>query len=295
MLSNLTKFILFNIILILSFISIIGFYGKFIVINESFYTYTLKRDNTYRNLTKSIKFTAQEQILNQFTKTPEYQNLTATEKQEVNNQIKNLISFIDENNVSDFLTKNISNISGYLHNHPGDLYLYIPIKNWGFAKEALDRIPDFLKRDNITVNELLKTQSMDTANNLKILSSLKYTSYFLLITILISCAIEILLIFLYSLISRKGERIQAIGKLLTFSGIITLLVSWILYSVQNIALQRFILQNGQNGNLTFTLLPIFIEPLIFIFAVYGLMELISGIILFNMKNNKQLVSKAKFR
>jgi len=294
MLSKLTRFILFNIILIFSFLTLILFYGRFIVINESFYTYSLNKNDTYQELTRSIKLTSQEFILNQFAKTTDYEKLTTIEKQEVKNQITDITSFINEDNVKDLLSKNINNILGYLHNRPGDLYLYLPINNWGFSSEVLNQIPDFLQGDNISVRELLKSQALDTPNNLKALSYLKYSSYYLLTAILASVAAETILISLYAITSKKGVRYQAVGKLKTFLGVITLITSWILNSFQNVAIQRIILYDGGNGNPTFILLPLFIKPLICIFTAYGLLELISGIILFN-KKEKQLVSKANFR
>jgi hypothetical protein len=294
MLSSLTKFILFNIILLFSFLMLILFYGRFILINESFYTYNLNRDNTYLDLTNAIKFTAQKYILNHYSTSSDYEKLTALEKQEVENQIENQTSFINKDNVANFLSKNLKNILGYLNGRMGDLYLYFPINNWGLPEETQNQIPNFLKDSNINVRELLKSQGLDTPNNLKILGYLKYSSYYLLSAILVCVVMEIFLITLYAIISKKGERYEAVGKLKTFLGVFTLIISWIFFTAQNVFIQRLIIQNGQSGNLTLILLPIFVKPLIITFSVYGLLELISGIILYNVGNRKQLVSKAHF-
>jgi len=291
MLSNLVKFFLFNVILLFSFLMLIIFYARFIFINEPFYTYSLNRDNTYQKLTEAIKHTAQGFILNQFANTTDYDKLTAPEKQAVDNQIVSLTSFINEKNVSDFLSKNINNISGYLHNRTSELYLYIPVKKWGLTKEVQSQIPDYIKNESVSVRELLKSQGSDTPNNLRLLEYLKYTSRYLLWGLLISILVETILIFFYALISKKGSRHQSIGMLLTFLGLITLVFTWIIFSIQNVTIQRAVLQNANNGNLAPILLPLFFNPLIYTFMIYGLFELISGIILFNRKE-KQLVSKA---
>jgi hypothetical protein len=270
---------------------LIIFYARFIFINEPFYTYSLNRDNTYQKLTEAIKHTAQGFILNQFANTTDYDKLTAPEKQAVDNQIVSLTSFINEKNVSDFLSKNINNISGYLHNRTSELYLYIPVKKWGLTKEVQSQIPDYIKNESVSVRELLKSQGSDTPNNLRLLEYLKYTSRYLLWGLLISILVETILIFFYALISKKGSRHQSIGMLLTFLGLITLVFTWIIFSIQNVTIQRAVLQNANNGNLAPILLPLFFNPLIYTFMIYGLFELISGIILFNRKE-KQLVSKA---
>lgn len=173
MLSSLLKFLLFCILLLLTIVNFLLFTTKFVFLNKSFYAYSLNRDNTYKNLTKGIKSAASEFLISQISASGNFAKLTLGEREEIEKQVEDLTSFINESTVSDFLEVNIDDTLSYLNNKSDGWNIYLPLEKWGLPDEFLKQIPDNYKKTDISIKEILASQKQDTPNNLQLLSSLK--------------------------------------------------------------------------------------------------------------------------
>ncbi len=292
MLSSFFKFILFNVILLLSFFTLFMFFFKFIILNESFYAYSFKRNGVSKNLSRGIKSAVTEFLIGQLTASENYDALSLGERQEIEKQVDTFTSFINEESVNDFASANINNILKYLNNKSTKLYLYLPISNWNLPKETLNQIPAYLKNTNIDIRDILKNTKKDTPENIIMLEKLRYTSKNSGLFILAGIVSQIFFIFIYTLLSKKGQKYQSVGKLFSFLGVFILIISWVFFTAQNIFSEGLTFKTGWSEVLAGTLVPIFTKPLVFTFSLYGLFILITGIVLYNKESNNQLVNKA---
>lgn len=293
MLSGFIKFILSIFIFLLAITSLFLFFIKFIVLNQGFYTYSLQRKDTYKNLTRAIQRASKEMLINQIASSSnDYNKMTLGERADIEAQVDSFISFINEQSVSTFIDVNIKNILLYLNNKSGDLILYLPINEWGLPQEMLKSIPDYLQKTNINVKEIIINQK-GTEGDLATLNNLRHLSKYVSLGLIAGIALQIFLILIYALLNKSGDRYHAIGKLFSFQGIFILIISWIGITAHNIFSEGLTYKTGWSEVLAGTLVPIFVKPLVITFTVYGLFVLIIGILLFNKESKNQLVNKAK--
>ena len=99
---------------------------------------------------------------------------------------------------------------------------------------------------------------------------------------------------IYVVLYKKGGRSQVLGKLLFFIGIGVLLIAWILFTANNVFTEgTAFIKTGWTEILAGTLVQLYATPLVYIFTVFGLISLTSGIVIFNKKTKSQLVTEAK--
>ncbi len=295
MLSKFFKFILFDIILLLSFLTLFAFFIKFFILNDSFYAYSFKRNDVYKNLSKGIKSAAKEFLIGQLSSSEDYSSLSLGKRQEIDKQVEAFTSFINEEAVNNFIGTNIVNILAYLNNKSDQIYLYLPIDDWDLPNNSFNQIPDYLKTTNVNILDILKNSKQDTAANLQTLAQLKFFSKYTNLSIFSGIALQIFMIFIYSLFSKKGTKYQSIGKLFSLLGVIILILSWIFFTAQKIFSEGLAFKTGWSEILAGTLVPIFAKPLVIVLTIYGLFILITGIILYNKESKNQLVNKANLR
>lgn len=293
MLSKFFKFILFNLLFLLSFITLFAVFVRFALLNSSFYTYSFNKNGVYENLAKGIKNAATDALTKQFNKTENYSSMAVEERQEVQKQVGNFTAFINKDAVKDFFEVNIVNITSYLNNKSDVFYVYLPIGKWGLPTDTTSNIPEYLKNTNIDVRDILKNRKQDTEENLAFLEYLKYSSKYVEYCIGSGITLEIFLTFLYLLISKKGTRYESAGKLFSLWGTLILILSWITYTASKIATEGLVYKTDWSEILSGTLLPIFLQPLIIIFTIFGIVMLLTGIVLYNKKGKNQLVNEAK--
>lgn len=295
MFSKLFKFILFNLTLIFYLITLFAFFCKFLLLNDAFYTYSFGKDNVYGNLSKGIKNAARGIIIDQMSGSVNLETLSLGERQEIEKQVNTYTAFINEENVASFVGVNLKNTLAYLNNRSELLYLYLPIEKWNIPRDSLILIPEYLKNTNIKISDILKQTNNDTPSNIYLLETLKMFSKYNMLLIIAGVVVQILFIFLYVLISKKGQKYQSIGKLFTSLGISVLVLSWILFTAQNIFAEGLAFKTGWVEILAGTLLPVFTKPLVVTLSLSGIFTLITGIILYNKDGNNRLVNKANFR
>ena len=293
MLSKFFKFILFNLLFLLSFVTLFAIFVRFAILNTSFYTYSFNKNGVYENLAKGIKNAATDALTQQFSKTENYSSMTIDERQEVEKQVESFTSFINKDAVKDFLEVNIANITSYLNNKADILYIYLPIGKWGLPGETTNNIPQYLKDTNIDTRDILKNTKRDSAENLIFLENLKYSSKYVDYAITVGVVSEIIFVFFYLLVSKKGTRYQSLGKLFSLLGVLTLILSWMSYTASKIVTEGLAYKTNWSEIVSGTLLPIFLQPLIIVFTIFGLVALVIGIVLYNKTGKNQLVNEAK--
>lgn len=293
MLSKFFKFILFNLLFLLSFVTLFAIFVRFAILNTLFYTYSFNKNGVYENLAKGIKNAATDALTQQFSKTENYSSMTIDERQEVEKQVESFTSFINKDAVKDFLEVNIANITSYLNNKADILYIYLPIGKWGLPGETTNNIPQYLKDTNIDTRDILKNTKRDSAENLIFLENLKYSSKYVDYAITVGVVSEIIFVFFYLLVSKKGTRYQSLGKLFSLLGVLTLILSWMSYTASKIVTEGLAYKTNWSEIVSGTLLPIFLQPLIIVFTIFGLVALVIGIVLYNKTGKNQLVNEAK--
>ena len=287
---KLAKFIVTILVLILTIASLFVIYIKFILLNKNYYTYSFNKNGTYENLSRGLKGLTKEMLIDDISGTIDYDNLTLGQRQEIEVQAERYTAFINKNNVKDFTETNLSNILKYLKNRSEYLIIYLPLEKWAISKEILDQMPDYLKTTNLDAREILI--NLKTANEntdlLGIFESLKLTDKYLNSALFAVLTLNVIFFSLYYFLTNKEKRGSSMGKLLSFLGVIILISSWVLFTAQHIFAEGLAFKNTWNEVLLGTLVPIFINPIVLIFAMFGLVSLITGIILFNKQAGQNL-------
>lgn len=292
MLSTIAKILISILIFLSSLIFLILLFLKLIVLNEAFYAYSLHRGDTYTNLAKALKGAARQSVINQVNQTQNYEALTVGQRQTIDAQIETYTTFINEQNLQNFLEPNLKNILNYLGNKSPYLMFYFPINDWNLPQKTISQIPDYFKSGEINASQLIENNPKFSAQDLVILHNIKNTQSYITMALFASIVLNLILIFIYSLFYKKSKK-QGLGKMLSFIGIAVLVLGWIIFTANNIFAQGLAFKTGWGEILAGTLVTLYATPLVYIFTIYGLTLLIYGVILFNKKDKSKLVSKAK--
>lgn len=293
MFSKIFKFILFILIFIVSLIILFTVYTKFFLLDAAFYTSSFNNNGVYENLAKGTRNAASDAFRQKLTSNENFTQMTIEQRQQVEKQVENATSFINKESVKDFIEINIQNFISYLNNKAEILYIYLPIEKWGLPSQTTSNIPEYLKNTNIDVRDILRNTSKNSLENQAFLESIKNFSKYLLYLLIIGIITEVFLVSVYILVSKKGKRNESSGKLFSLLGIVMIILSWLTFTASKIVTEGLIYQTNWSEILTGTLLPIFFQPLIILFTVFGALSLLLGVVLYNKKNKNQLVNEAK--
>ena len=287
---KLAKFIISILILSLTIASLFIIYIKFILLNNYFYIYSFNKNYAYENLSRGLKGLTNKMLIDNMTSSVDYDNLTLGQRQEIEAQAERYTAFINEDNVKDFTETNISYLLRYLKNRSEYLIIYLPLEKWALPKEILDGLPNYLKTTTLDAREILinRKTANENADLLGILERLKLTDKYVNITLFIVLTLDIIFFSLYYFLTEKEKRVPSMGKLLSFLGVIILISSWVLFTAQQIFAEGLAFKNTWSEVLSGTLVPIFINPIVLIFTLFGLISLITGIILFNKRADQNL-------
>lgn len=269
--------------IVIIFIFLLTLYLNIVVLNKAFYISSLSKSGVYENLTRGVKGAVTNILLNQVSSQEDYENMTVGERQEIDIQINEYVTFINEENMRDFLEGNINYTVSYLNGNSNIWYIYLPINEWGLPAETFRQIPDYLKLNKVDIMEILRNQNGSNSNYPAIVKALNNISKYTMIIFILSLVFLITIYFLYGSINPKENRLQSVGKLFTFQGLFILIGSWILFTAYTIFSEGSLYKTQWSEILAGILVPIFIKPLVFVFAFIGIIMLITGIILFNKK------------
>lgn len=300
MFSNFLKVPLAISYLLVSIIFLISFTLGFVFLDRNYILNSLNKESTYSNLTQILKVEGKKYVVDQIVKS-EGNTAASQMRKEVEKSVEPFMSFVTVDNVKDFFDTNIINLIFYLRGDSETWYFYLPLSKWGVLKQFKNSIPEYLSSTNINVKGILEFQNKDLPQ-INLIDNMRYSYRNLLILTLISILTLIVILIFYSLLSRNKVR-ESVGSLLTITGIFFILLAWVSRSASSLILSTLV-SGDLFTSLSSIFVPILINPISIIFAVYGMLSFIIGIILFNSKkktlkkgwqNKNELVSKAKLR
>lgn len=273
---SLTSLISIFVFLVLTTINIL-------FLSPKFYISSLRKPGVYQNLEKGFKISARNSLKAQLSnQNVSYDNLTTGERQMVDAEIESIISPISVNNIQDFSEKNIARIIDYVNGKTKDLIIYLPIQKWGLAKEVIDQLPDYLKSENINIQNLAKDHPELNINvpQLQGFYNLgkKLKSYWL-----ISLALVIFLLFLNLIIGGTKNKFIKTGKVITLSGVIALFFAWIIRIASNTFGQNIVARSEAADILAGTIMSTLLTNVFILWITFAIVLIITGLVLFNIK------------
>ena len=290
------KFILSCIFIILTLITLLSLFVKFILLNQTFYNYSLNQNAFYENLARGLKSLSRDYLIDAYSKSSgtDFNNMTLGERQQIESQIENYTAFINKDSAQTVVEGNINNLISYLNNKKDNLYIYLPIQSIGLDEQLSAPLKDYFTNDQLSVKSLLE-KNKASESDIKVYENLKYTSQYTGYFLIFSFALFLLILFLFTLFGKKGKKYESMGLLLTIDGVLVLVISWVLFTAQRIFSEGIAYKTQTFDILAGVLVPLFLKPLIILFVIFGILLLFLGILFFNKKSEKQLESKAKLR
>ncbi len=221
--------------------------------------------------------------------------LDPADKEKMEIIIRENISFINDDNTRDFLDTNVKYVISYLNGSSPDFLLYFPVEYWAKSSKFISQVPDYLKGGNVNVETMLETNNINKREIQNLISHLNNTAIYINILIFSLLCIFVFLCFVWVISDKPIPKAQSFGKLITYIGISLLFLVWLFYTAtENIILRQKGIPSF-NRELVEIFYPVFSKPLIFLFSVFGILQLILGVILFNKNYKNELVSKGKVR
>ena len=273
---SLTSLISIFVFLVLTTINIL-------FLSPKFYINSLRKPGVYQNLEKGLKISARNSLKTQLSNQGvSYDNLTTGERQIVDAEIESIISPILVNNIQDFSEKNIVRIIDYVNGKTKELIIYLPIQKWGLAKEVIDQLPNYLKSENINIQNLA-TDHPELNINVPQLQGFynlgkKLKNYWL-----ISLALVILLLFLNLIIVGPKNKFIKTGKVITLSGVITLFFAWVIRIASNTFGQNIAARSEAADILAGTIMSTLLTNVFILWLILAIVLIITGLALFNIK------------
>lgn len=206
---NLAKSVLILVFVTVSLIFVIAVTFRFQLLNSDFWKTTFKSKNTYSALVTIIQSDVVNQVTSQGGKKSDVRILT---------------DLVTEDNLKNFIDKNIDNSLNFMNGKTQEMLVYIP-----FGRIPKPLLPLSLNK----VNEEIKIQDLLVKMNITSVSTSqiqKINSLGLIVNIILMTSIVILsvVIFFFYKLTEEGKRFHSLGTSLFLSGILVFVFSKIL-------------------------------------------------------------------
>jgi hypothetical protein len=222
---NLAKSVLTLFFVLVSFIFVIFVTLRFQLLDSNFWKTTFRSNNTYSALVTIIQSDVVSQVVAQGGK---------------KSDVKILTDLVTEDNLKNFIDKNIDNSLNFANGKTQEMLVYIP-----FGRVPKSLLPLSLSKINeeIRIQDLLTKMNITSVNNSQIQ---KIHSLGLIVNIILVFSIAILAvaIFFFYKLTESGKRFSTPGTALLLSGILIFVLSKLL-GVMNTTL-KFGISQGMN-------------------------------------------------
>jgi len=157
--------------------------------------------------------------------------LPIEQQQMLENEILQLTSVVEENEVQDLVETNIYRFFAYMNGEVEDLILYFPVHNWGLPDLITSQEPFSILSENTTLETVMSLEGARDARAQ--LSQAREYIKLLRIVWFIPLILSILLLLIHYLLSISPQRIKPTAWILIISGIYTLLMCGTAYVGSN--------------------------------------------------------------
>src|SRR4030042_3243934 len=266
-------------LIILVFLSAI----TFLFLNPNFYIKSLSKPGIYKNIEKGLKASARDTLKLQLTgETIEYDKLSVGERSAIDSQIEKFIAPVNENNIKDITENNVTLLLNYINGKNERLIIYLPLSKWNLPGETLQKIPDYLKSDNLDILKI-KEENPDLNINTDSIITLKGIGLRIRTLWIGALAITILLFLFHLALGDSKFRFVKTGRVITGGGIIILFLSWVIRIFQNTFGQNIASRSQASDILAGTILSALLENVVTLFLGCAIFLILFGFIMFNIK------------
>lgn len=157
--------------------------------------------------------------------------LPIEQQQRLENEILELTSAVEENEVQDLIETNIYRLFAYMNGETGDIILYFPIHNWGLPDLITSQEPFSILSEKTSLETVMGLEGARDAREQ--LSEVREYIKLLRIVWFIPLILSILLLLIHYLLSISPQRIKPTAWILIISGIYTLLMCGTAYVGSN--------------------------------------------------------------
>jgi hypothetical protein len=147
------------------------------------------------------------------------------------NEILELTSAVEENEIQDLIETNIYRFFAYMNGETGDIILYFPIHTWGLPDLITSQEPFSVLSEKTSLETLMGLESARDAREQ--LSQVREYIKLLRIVWFIPLILSILLLLIHYLLSISPQKIKPTAWVLIISGIYTLLMCGTAYVGSN--------------------------------------------------------------
>jgi hypothetical protein len=271
--------ILFPILMVLTTIA-------YLLFNSNYYIYSLRRPGVYKNIQKGLKITVGDFLKRELSSQgTAYENMKVSERQVVDQEINNLLAPISEDNIKDLSEINIVRLTNYINGSSPDLIVYLPIQKWGLESTTLEQLPDYIKTENINIQNLAYEHpelkiNIENINNFEGLGK-KIRLYWLISLILLTGVVAI-----HVLSGDKKYKFIQSGRLITASGLIILFIAWLFKVAQNTFGQNIAIRSSGYDILMGTIISTLLNYIFILWLVSAISLILIGLLMFNIKTKE---------
>jgi hypothetical protein len=266
-------------LVILVFLSAI----TFLFLNPNFYISSLAKPGVYKNIEKGLKASARDTLRAQLTgENLKYDQLTVGERTTIDSQIENFIAPVNEKNIQDITEKNVVLFLNYINGKSEKLIIYLPLSKWNLPSETLQKIPNYLKTENLDILKI-KEENPDLNINSESILALKGLGLRIKFYWIGALVITIMLFLIHLAIGDSKFRFVKTGRVITGGGIILLFLSWVIKIFQNTFGQNIASRSQASDILAGTILSALLDSVYKLFLGCAIFLILFGLIMFNIK------------
>jgi hypothetical protein len=219
--------------------------------------------------------------------------LPIEQRQLLENEIMELTSAIEADEVQDLVETNIYRFYSYMNSEAGDIVLYFPIQTWGLPELITSQEPYSQLTENTTLDSVMGIESANDARTQlsQTKEYIKLVRSFWFIPLILSV---LLLIFNY-LLSTSPGKVKSSAWLLIVSGIYTLLMCGTAYVGSNEFVERMATYGEPILLMMGTIVPHLIISIIYLWMKIAFGMIVAGvaILIFELVRTKSNENKKK--
>jgi hypothetical protein len=257
--------------------------ASFLFLSPNFYISSLAKPGVYKNIEKGLKASARDTLRAQLTgENISYDKLSVGERTVIDNQIEKFIAPVNEKNIQDITEKNTVLFLDYINGKSERLIIYLPLSKWNLPGETLQKIPNYLKSENLDILKI-KEDNPDLNINSESILSLKGLGMRIRTYWIGALAITILLFLIHLALGDSKFRFIKTGRVITGGGIIILFLSWVIKIFQNTFGQNIASRSQASDILAGTILSALLDNVFKLFLGCAIFLILFGLIMFNIK------------